>query len=203
MKSLPLSSLFLTLLFSCASYSDGFRVSEKKIDFYTPDFLINSGTEKSFRMSIEAYENHFGGIVASKKLNPNHYRFAFLNEFGGKMLDFELENQEMRINYVMEELDRKIILNLLKKDFNLLFTEVNKILQSYEQEDFIILESKIHGNPVYYYLKNNVLQKTTMTGRKKEKINLEYKYNGSEFPDVEISHSDMKIKIYLHLLDNN
>lgn len=203
MKNLLLSSLLLTFLNSCASYSDNFRISDKKVESFTPDFLINSSKEKSFRMSIEAYGNNFSGNVVSKKLNQNHYRFAFLSEFGGKMLDFELENQEMKVNYAMEQLDRKIILNMLQKDFNLLFNENNKIIQTFESDGFSVLQSKINEKPVYYFLKNDSLEKAVMAPRKKEKISLQYSYKESEFPDVEISHGKVKIKIYLHLLDSN
>lgn len=154
-------------------------------------------------MSIEAYGNNFGGIVVCKKLNSNHYRFAFLNEFGGKMLDFELENQEMKVNYAMEQLDRKIILNMLQKDFNLLFNENNKITQTFESDGYSILQSEIKEKQVYYFLKNDTLEKTIMPGKTKEKISLQYSYNDSEFPDVKISHRKVKIKIYLHLLDSN
>lgn len=203
MKNLVLSSLLLTFLCSCASYSEKFHVSEKRIENFTPEFLINSSKEKSFRMSIEAYGEIFGGIVVCKKLDPNHYRFAFLNEFGGKILDFELENQEMRVNYVMEHLDKKIILNMLRKDFNLLFNESNEITQMFESDEYSVLQSKLNKRPVYYFIKNDVLEKTVMASGKKEKISLQYNYNETEFPDVEISHGKLKIKIYLHLLDSN
>lgn len=203
MKNLVLSSLLLTFLCSCASYSEKFHVSEKRIENFTPEFLINSSKEKSFRMSIEAYGEIFGGIVVCKKLDPNHYRFAFLNEFGGKILDFELENQEMRVNYVMEHLDKKIILNMLRKDFNLLFNESNEITQMFESDEYSVLQSKLNKRPVYYFTKNDVLEKTVMASGKKEKISLQYNYNETEFPDVEISHGKLKIKIYLHLLDSN
>lgn len=203
MKSLVLSSFLLIFLSSCGTYSKNFQVSEKKIKSYTPEFLMNSPKEKSFRMSIDAYGNNLSGIVVSKKINPNHYRFAFLNEFGAKMLDFELENQEMKIHSVIEQLDRKIILNLLKKDFNLLFNENNKITQTFDSEEFKILKSEINSQSVYYFLKNNSLQKTVLASGKKEKIRLEYIYKNTAFPDVEISHGKVKIKIYLHLLDSN
>lgn len=201
MKNLVLSSLLFIFLFSCGTYSKNFKVSDRNVESFTPEFLINSSKEKSFRMSIDAYDNNFSGIVVSKRLNPNHYRFAFLNEFGGKMLDFELINQEMKVHYAMQQLDRKIILNLLKKDFNLLFNENNKIFQTLESEELTILETEINKKPVYYFLKNDLLQKTVMASRKNEKINLIYNYKDTQFPDVEISHGKLKIKIYLHLLD--
>lgn len=200
MKNFLLSSVFFCFI-SCATYSDGFLISEKQIEAFTPEFLINS-TENSFRMSIDAYGNHFSGIVVCKKLKQDHRRFAFLNEFGGKMLDFELENQEFKLNHAVEGLDKKLILNMLQKDFGLIFLEDIKVEQVFESEEFLILKSNLKKDPVYLYLKNDTLTKTVMTGRKKEKIQLDYRYGEKEFPDVEISHKNVKIKIYLHLLDN-
>lgn len=203
MRNLVLSSLLFVFLASCATYSENFQVADKKVESFTPEFLTNSPIEKSFRMSIDAYGNNFSGIVVSKKINSNHYRFAFLNEFGAKMLDFELENQGVKMHYAIEQLDKKIILNLLQKDFNLLFNENNKIIQTFNSKEFKILETEINRKSVYYFLKNGSLQKTVMTSRKKEKINLQYNYKGTEFPDVEISHRKVKIKIYLHLLESD
>ncbi len=200
MKTLVRLGLILIFLSSCASYMDSFTEIEKPIEYYTPEFL-NGFEENSFKISIEAYGNHFGGILAVKKLDENHFRFAFLNEFGGKMLDFELIGQKLKLHYAVEALNKKTILRLLKKDFNLLFHENNPILNAFQSEPSLVLKAEINQKPVYYFLENNRLQKTISTGRNKEKTRLEYRYDSPEFPEVIISHQNLKIKIYLHLLN--
>src|SRR5690606_19132751 len=152
LKNLSKQKAFLTIvssvfLFSCSSYTKSFESRAIPVERFTPTYLKNF-KENSFKISIEAYGNHFGGILATKKLKENHFRFAFLNEFGGKMLDFELINQELKLNYAIDELNKKIILNLLKKDFNLLFHENNKVLNAYENNGYMILQSEINKKPV-------------------------------------------------------
>lgn len=191
---------FSVLVIACVSYTNSFQSREIPTKSYTPAYL-EEFEETSFLISIEAYANHFGGILAAKKITENHYRFAFLNEFGGKMIDFELIDQELKLNHAIDELNKKIILNLLKKDFNLIFHENNPVSNAYENDGFLILEGRINKRPVYYYLKNGELQKTVLTGKAKEKIQIGYRYAGRNFPEVEIIHQNLKIKIYLHLPD--
>lgn len=202
MKSFLLSS-FLLIFISCASYTKDFEPKDKTIERFTPDYLKDF-EEKSFKISIEAYGNNFGGILVAKKLNVNHYRLAFLNEFGGKMLDFEIINRELKLNYAIEQLDKKILLNLLEKDFVMLFSEENLIEKEFIQNENLILRTeKFIGNKNLFYELNPAgnLQKIILA-KNKEKASIRLIYNDKQFPNIEISHGKIPIKIYLHLLNN-
>lgn len=200
--NLLLSSILL--FFSCASYSDGFVEKENAIQSFTPGYLTDF-QEHSFKISIEAYGKHFGGILVAKKLDVNHFRFAFLNEFGGKMMDFELINRKMKLNDAIDELKRKIILKMLETDFSLLFSEENEIEKTFSYSDWTILKAKqeIQNKSVYYQLNaDEILRKITLANAK-EKVSVELKEIENSFPEIEISHGKQPIKIYLHLLANN
>lgn len=202
MKSFLLSS-FLLIFISCAYYTKDFEPKERTIERFTPEYLKDF-EEKSFKISIEAYGNNFGGILVAKKLNVNHYRLAFLNEFGGKMLDFEIINRELKLNYAIEQLDKKILLNLLEKDFVMLFSEENLIENEFTQNENLILQTeKFIGNKNLFYELNPAgnLKKITLV-KNKEKASIKLIYNVKQFPDIEILHGKMPIKIYLHLLNN-
>lgn len=202
MKSFLLSS-FLLVFVSCASYTKDFEPKVKTIERFTPDYLKDF-EEKSFKISIDAYGNNFGGILAVKRLNANHFRLAFLNEFGGKMLDFEIINRELKLNYAIEQLDKKILLNLLEKDFVMLFSEENLIEKEFTQNENLILQTeKFIGNKNLFYELNPAgnLKKITLA-KNKEKAYIKLIYNTKQFPDIEILHGNMPIKIYLHLLNN-
>jgi len=203
--------VFTLFLVSCASYTNSFSEKEKTIETFTPDYL-NDFQEASFRISIDAFDNHFGGILVAKKLETNHYRFAFINEFGGKMMDFEIVNRELKLNYAIEQLDRKVILNLLEKDFAMLFSEENLIGKEFVHNQFEMLQSEkfIGNNSVYYEmnperkLNKIILAKACLPNRQgKEKVRIELENNETSFPEVDISHGKLPIKIYLHLLQNN
>jgi len=194
-------ALFLTA--SCASYTKLFEPKEKSVETFTPDYLKDF-TEGTFKISIEAFDNHFGGIMVAKKLETNHYRFAFLNEFGGKMMDFEIQNRNLKLNYAIDQLDRKIILNMLEKDFAMLFSEENLIGKEFTHNNIIILKSpKFSKNKdVYYELNTNDLI-SIILAKRKEKVRVDLSKTENNFPDIEITHGKLPIKIYLHLLQNN
>ena len=201
MKSFLLCS-FLLVFVSCASYTKDFEPKERTIERFTPDYLKDF-EEKSFKISIDAFGNNFGGILAVKKLEINHYRLAFLNEFGGKILDFEIIERELKLNYAIEELDRKILLNLLEKDFAMLFSEENWIEAEYSNHENRALQvSKFIDNKNLYYQfdpSGKLLKIILANG--KEDIKIDLNDWEKSFPKIEISHGKMPIKIYLHLLN--
>jgi len=194
--------LLVSLVSSCASYTKNF-VSEQTEQIFTPYYLVHF-SEGSFKISIEAFDNHFGGILVAKKLETNHYRFAFINEFGGKLLDFELIDRKLKLNYAIEQLDRKIILNMLEKDFAILFSEENRIDEKFSKENSTLWKSpEFAGKKNLYYKfdSGEKLDKIILANRK-EKVSIELKASENDFPEFEISHGKLPIKISLHLLAN-
>lgn len=195
---------FILFQISCAPFTKSFEPQEKTVETFTPEYLKDF-TEASFKISIEAFDNHFGGILVTKKLETNHYRFAFLNEFGGKMMDFEILNRELKLNYAVEQLDRKIIQNMLEKDFAILFSEGILIENEFAQNGFSILEAeKFSGNKnLYYELNPNGELTEIHLAKGKEKVRIDLENSSKLFPEIQISHGKLPIKIYLHLLENN
>lgn len=194
----------MLFLFSCASYSDGFVEQEKTIQTFTPDYLTDF-QEETFKISIEAFDQNFGGILVAKKLNQNHFRFAFLNEFGAKLMDFELIDREFKLNYAMDELNKKRVLKLLETDFLLLFSEENKIESLFTNANSTLLKSqqKIENKSVYYELNSDNKLEKIILANTKEKVRIDLKNNQNLFPEIQITHGNLPIKIYLHLLGNN
>lgn len=174
-------------------------------EFFTPSYMKNF-QENSFKISIEAYGNHFGGILVAKRLENQHYRFAFLNEFGGKMLDFELIDSKLKLNYAIDELNRKTILNLLGKDFAMIFGENLPIVQKFNQGEKIQIETYTASlNRRMQYSIETTDEKETKAELIKKQIEAvaDYTFGESRFPEIEISHQKQPIKIYLHLLQNH
>lgn len=203
MRNFLLSSICLICI-SCASYTKDFEARDKTFERFTPDYLIDF-EEKSFKISIEAFDNHFGGILVAKKMETNHFRFAFLNEFGGKMLDFEIIDKELKLNYAIEQLDRKIILNLLERDFAILFSEDNLIEKEFVQNQSLILQTdRFIGNKKLYYELNSdrKLSKITLA-KSQERVVISLDNTEKPSPKMEFSHGKLPIKIYLHLLEND
>src|SRR5690606_11329982 len=190
---------FMLIQVSCASFTKSFEPKEKTVETFRPEYLKDF-QEATFKISIEAFENHFGGIMVAKKLKRNHYRFAFLNEFGGKMMDFEILNRELKLNYAVEQLNRKIILIMLEKDFSMLFSEEVLIKNEFAQNELRMWEvEKFSVNKnLYYELNSNGELTGILLVKVKEKVRIQLENSSKPLPEIQISHGKLPIKIYLH-----
>src|SRR5690606_11703788 len=195
--------VFTLFLVSCASYTKNFAEKEKTVKKFTPGYL-NNFQEASFKISIDAFGNHFDGILAAKKLEINHFRFAVVNEFGAKLLDFELKNNELKLNYAIDELNQKMLLKLLEKDFNLIFSENNQVENQFQNDRFHILECSVSNlrKPVYYFLDSETGKPDKIVlANRTEDVLVSLVSTEKVWPEFEISHQKLPIKIYLHLLE--
>ncbi len=204
MRNFLFNVFIILTLFSCSSYKDSFISVQKTQESFTPAFLTEKNLEQIFKISIEVYGHDFGGVLAIKKLESKHYRIALITEIGAKLLDFELINGEMKLNYGIEQLNRKIILNILKQDFLILLNENAAIQSQYSFEGNTVYQTQLSGKDLYYFLDSGSLQlqKSVWASRKKEKTVFTYQYSGKGFPDIEIDHKSIKLKIQLRLLEN-
>lgn len=93
---------------------------------------------------------------------------------------------------------------MLEKDFSMLFSEEVLIKNEFAQNELRMLEvEKFSGNKSLFYELNQAgnLQKITLA-KNKEKASITLINNDKHLSDIEISHGDLPIKIYLHLLNN-
>ena len=121
MIRLLLISFSLLQLISCKSYQiDDATVKENSIQEFKNPYFDNPEIDYVYKAQIEVYGNKLGGIFVAKKISDSIHRVVFTTEFGNKLMDFELSDKDFKVNYVMEELDRKMVLNTLEEDFRLL-----------------------------------------------------------------------------------
>ncbi|MGM5631263.1 hypothetical protein O2K51_10215 [Apibacter raozihei] len=204
MRNLIFSYLLLLVMGSCCSYNQSFTKVNTIVETYTPNYLTDKNIEKVFRININIYDHDLSGILAIKKINEEHYRVAVLTEIGAKLIDFELIKEQLKLNYAIEQLNRKIILNVFKRDFLLLLNQNTNVVNQYEYKEYTVYESLLEKKSVYYYIskQSDNLEKTVYASKKKSKISLDFVYNKSDFPDVEIRHNAVKLQINLKVLEN-
>ena len=201
-------SLFLVLFFlSCAIPTIKGLPEHKPLttEFHNP-YFADIHTDYVYKAKINAYDNVFGGILIIKKLKEDNHRIVFTTNFGNKIFDFELIDNEMKTHFVMKELNRNVILNALKRDFQTLTQEHNKILKSYKKKDqFIIHQSKSSNRYNHYLVKraNQQLTQIVNTTHAKEKIIISfYNIHNSIAKSIKIEHKNSPIQIDLTLLNN-
>lgn len=209
MKRFLIINLFILCLFnSCAIPTvKGLPEYNAEVTEFSNLYFANADIDYVYKAKIKAYNNDFGGVLIIKKIKENNHRIVFTTNFGNKIFDFELINNEMKTHFIMKELDRKIIINTLKRDFQTLTQEHNKINKAFtDNEGYLIFQSKIEKRFNHYFVNQEIqkLTKIIYTNHSKEKVILSFSnIKNAIAENIIIQHKTAPIQINLVYLDNN
>ena len=200
-RSLAISLLATVVLTSCSlKTTEGLRqVPFTKIEVENP-YFSNAEIDYVYKAKIEVYGKNFGGILIIKKIAAESHRVVFTTEFGSKLFDFQFEDDTFTKNFVVEELDKKFIINILKDDFKLLVNEKTKILEVYESENQRIYKTHNDERFNFYFINAGTgqLQKIVNTSKTKEKMEIDFTSSDGKIADtIAIKHSNIKLTIDL------
>lgn len=198
MRFLLISSCFILVL-SCGSYP-------KKQDFVKQStvtstlrnlYFSDPNQDYVYKANIEVYGRSFGGIFIVKKIGIQQHRIVFTTEMGNKLFDFSFVNDSFKVNFIMDELNKKILINILKNDFKVLITDPIKIKNSYQSEGIDIFETEILKK-TYFYYQSKHLDKIVRTSNGKEKVSFKFSENNDSIAKhIQIEHSNIQLKIIL------
>lgn len=199
-------SFFLLLILSSCSSSNvvkGYNpVALEKTTFEVP-YFSNPEMDYVYKANITIYGNELSGIFIAKKINDTTHRVVFTTEFGNKLLDFEISETDFKVNSIVEELDRKILINTLKTDFKLLLKNSHKIKQQYENQEITVYlaEDEATNNYLFISKADNRLNEIVNATKRKERINLFFTSENNIFATkIVIQHYDIKLRIELNYL---
>lgn len=192
---------FSALLMSCASYP-------KKNDLTTventPQGIINpyfSDMDRDYvyKAKIAFAKKTFGGLFVVKKLGEDHHRIVFTTEMGNKLLDFSFEGDRFKINYILEEMNRKMLINLLKKDFYVLIDERPPVLHQYtDQGGNALLETKLDKDSYFYSQHDQNLEKIIRTRKGRERTIYSFSRGDDHWAkQIIIEHTNIPLNIHL------
>lgn len=197
MKRFLLISTCIFIL-GCKSYpkKNGFKTTTFISDIHNP-YFANPNQDYIYKASIEIYGNTFGGIFIVKKIGDHQHRIAFTTEMGNKIFDFSFDKDRFNVNYILEDFNKKILINILKKDFKVLITEHLNTTEMFTLYNETIKKTSIEKK-IYYYFESAEIQKIVRTNNGKEKVRFLF----SEISDniaqrIDIIHSNIKLKITL------
>lgn len=194
------------LLFSCKAYEiKGVSKEVSKETVFKNPYFSDRETDYVYKAHIEVYGNKIGGIFIAKQINDTLHRVVFTTDFGNKLLDFELSEHDFKVNYILEDLDRKIIVNTLKEDFRLLLKNNHLVEEIIENDAFLIYKSEDNKRFNYFYVrkKDNNFVKLVNASKTKEKVTLEFNSKNSTFAEnIKIVHRNIKLKIELNQINN-
>ena len=193
---------FLALVFvSCGSVTKNY--TPKKLDktSYEVPYFSDSKTDYVYKTNITVYGNEISGIFIAKKINDTTHRIVFTTEFGNKLMDFEISDTDFKVNSIVSELDRKILINTLKEDFRLLLKKDYQIQEQFENDSADIYKSKDGKRDNYLFIskKGHRLEKIVHSSQTKEKFTLTFSSENNIFAEkIQIIHQNIKLKIELN-----
>jgi hypothetical protein len=210
MRRLLLQSLAYSLAFllfvSCKTYTlaDVRPVvnSEKTVE----NLYFSSHEDYVYKCQMDIYKNHVSGILIIKKINETVHRVVLTSDFGNKLIDFEISEADFKLNYVLPDLDKKIVINFLKDDFQQLLKQKYSVAESFENQNSRIYLSKIDQKAYYLFFnkETGLLKQIIYTKNKKEKIDFTFEAKKHIFADsLSLQHRDFKIKIQLFQITEN
>jgi hypothetical protein len=182
---------------------DGFAKTEAKNGTYTATYFSDAATDYVYKMNIAVYGHEFGGILIIKKTGDVTHRVAFTTDFGNKLFDLEFTGNDFKVNYIIEELDRKMIVNTLRDDFKLLLKKDHTIEEEYQNDEFTVYKTKDDRRFNYLFLdKDANLRKMVHATKRKEKVIFTYVPAGRTLAqNIIIDHKNIKLKIELNYID--
>lgn len=205
MRFLISSGLFI-LLISCKTYevpnATKLESSQKK---FQNSYFSDSVKDYVYKANIEVYGKQLGGVFVAKKINDTLHRAVLTTDFGNTLLDFEVSENSFKVNYCVEELNKKIVLNTLKKDFRLVFREKYSVEEVFENQTHAIFKTKKgnHFNYLFENKSNKRLTKLLHTNKTKEKVVISFEGKNTTFAEkINIEHKNIKLKIELNQITN-
>ncbi len=201
-----LINCFLAIvLISCGSVTKNY--TPKKLDktSYMVPYFTDSKADYVYKTNISVYGNELSGIFIAKKINDTTHRVVFTTEFGNKLMDFEISKTDFKVNSIVSELDRKILINTLKEDFRLLLKKEYQIQEQFENESADIYKSEDGKRDNYIFIskKDQKLEKIVHASKTKEKFTLLFNSENNIFAEkIQIIHQNIKLKIDLQQLQS-
>ena len=205
MRFLIISSLFVFFI-SCKTYeiTNATKIESSKKNFQN---LYFSDSEKDYvyKANIEVYGKQLGGIFVAKKMNDTLHRAVLTTDFGNTLLDFEVSENSFKVNYSVDELNKKIVLNTLKDDFRLVFRQNHKVEEVFENQLHTIY--KVNDGKRFNYLSENKSEQKLIqlihASKTKEKVVIQFEGKNTTFAEkINIEHKNIKLKIELNQISN-
>lgn len=198
---LLINCFLAVILVSCGSVTKNF--TSKKLDKTAIEvpYFSEPKTDYVYKTNITVYGHEMSGIFIAKKINDTTHRVVFTTEFGNKLLDFEISETDFKVNSIVSELDKKILINTLKEDFRLLLKKEYLIQEQFENESYNIYKSADGKRDNYLFIskKDQKLEKVVHSTKTKEKITITFSLENDIFAKkVVILHQNIKLRIELN-----
>ncbi len=160
-----------------------------------------------YNTTVDVVGKHLSGLLLLKHMPDSSLRIVFSSEMGIKFFDFEFSRSgEFRVHSVIRQMNRKAIINTLRKDFKLVLMQdlalaPHNILTDQRLSYYVFSK----GAELNYYITDtscNTLVRIEKTSKRKVKVRavMERYING--VPDtIGITHRNFNFNIGLKRLE--
>ncbi|GGG35521.1 hypothetical protein GCM10010976_03980 [Bizionia arctica] len=187
-------------MLSCGSYpkKQNFKLDQSASKNIENPYFSDASKDYVYKATIDVYDKHFGGLLIIKKIGDNNHRVVFTTEMGNKLFDFTFLKDDFKVNFILDEFNKKILINILKKDFKVLITENLNVLKSFSDTEKAIFETNIYNKRHYYFFNESQLTQVIRTKNGKENVRFLYsKINKHLANQIEIKHRNINLEIKL------
>ena len=183
-KAFLVTSVLLLYLLGCKSYQVNGELVAKDVErTIVLPYFNETGFEYLYSGKIEAYGNALSGILVVKKISNTQKRVALLSDFGNTLMDFKIENGEAEVNYILDDLNKKIIVKKLKRYFELLVNSNYPVEAIYQKDENKIYTSELQSKRIKLFENTSgFIQQVKQVSRLKEKVDIKY-FSTSEVAD--------------------
>lgn len=161
-----------------------------------------------YNTTIDLMKNHFSGITVIKPIAKGNFRVVMMTETGLKIMDLEFFPDSVpRVHYIMEAMDKKIIIRTLTRDISLILMnqlEDKKPLW-YSQKSLLpelrIARYTIDRKTYHYFIepgKSKPVKAHVMKGNKPRIVVEFFGEDQSEADSVKLNHHNIDLSISLH-----
>jgi hypothetical protein len=154
-----------------------------------------------YTTSIDIVGHHLSGLLLIKTMPDSSQRVVFTNESGISFFDFEWKAEGFKIHHVMKKIKRKIIVNTLRKDLELIIfpIQVKKTIQN-SSSDQLIYNGARRKERLKVKASDQCMsiESTEVFGKKSKLVDCNFFPVGKNVPDsVAIAHHNFKMNIAL------
>lgn len=192
-------------LHSCGKKLSSFEQVNQQWDLSRVEPIFSDSlSEIIYDMTIQYKNNLNSGILAVAFDSSGYYRLVFLNKAGPKLLDLVFTPDNMNVINIIKAFDKKILLNILEKDFRMLFDPM--VIQ--KQKDYIDQSTgnkvvKLDAGQPYYYMISPVSQIIYVHRAKGKRsiVEMKLEYMQKDCPEtIEIQHNRIPLSLQLKKL---
>ncbi|MFT3751305.1 MAG: hypothetical protein QM768_23540 [Agriterribacter sp.] len=161
-----------------------------------------------YTTQVDVIGKHLSGLLIIKTMPDSSVRIVFSNEAGFKFFDFGFEQDDFKVYYVFDQMDKKAVIKTLRKDFELVLMRHLDAQQSYTaKENQGLYHVFPDGRDIYYYITNDTCDSLTRMerGSKRKKVVEAFIQPGADnVPDsIGIRHYNFNFDIQLKRLQRD